>query len=461
MPRFARTLWESLRRHISSRPGPRKPRRPARRRLELEGLETRTLPASLTAVAFVDANHNGTFDAGELAVTFVPVTLTGKTTTGTNVSQTLTSDGNGSVTFIQLAAGTYQVDFNSVPGFTGSGVISGIKLTASQDASVQVAFDGLSADFLTQRQFLNDSTGAAFRFQGPNVSAAISGVTLTAGSSQTIDLAGHFSDPTITNSLATIQTNAGPINIQLFDSLTPQAVANFYNYLQSGRYNNTFFHRHATQSKDGLQVLQAGGFTAVTNKSGVTSLPAITTDPTIQNEYNLANFPGTLATAKLSGNANSASSQFFFNLVDNAKTLAPPNNGGFTVFGQVLTAADTTVLNTLAAIPIHDESQVAPTATNGVFNELPINNYTDNNAGFQGNVKQSDLALISSMAIVSRPNFLTYSVVSNSNPATASVSIVNERLTVTALATGTTNITVQASDQGGSTTTTTFTVTVL
>src|SRR5438270_8021434 len=72
----------------------------------------------------------------------------------------------------------------------------------------------------------------------------------------TIALGSHFDDPTITGTLARVQTDLGNVFINLFDTRTPLTVANFLNYINSGRYNGTIIHR----SIPGF-VVQGGGFT--------------------------------------------------------------------------------------------------------------------------------------------------------------------------------------------------------
>ncbi len=123
------------------------------------------------------------------------------------------------------------------------------------------------------------------------------------------------------------------------------------NYVAQGSYNNDIFHRLDTNPA----VLQGGGFTFQTDPSRIVPIEV---NPAIKNEFS-ASHPdalGTLAMAKQGGNADSATSQFFFNLADNSQTLGSGNNGGFTVFGQVLSGADQRILNTLAAFPVKDEA---------------------------------------------------------------------------------------------------------
>ena len=114
-------------------------------------------------------------------------------------------------------------------------------------------------------------------------------------------------------------------------------MANFYDYINSHAYNNSIFHRLVNSF-----VLQGGGYTF--SQSGSTgSLTPITALQPVPNEFGMSNVAGTLAMAKLGNDPNSATSQFFFNLANNASNL-DNQNGGFTVFGQL---TDPTELQTI------------------------------------------------------------------------------------------------------------------
>jgi cyclophilin family peptidyl-prolyl cis-trans isomerase len=123
-----------------------------------------------------------------------------------------------------------------------------------------------------------------------------------------------------------MQTTLGVIDVQLFDAAAPLTVANFLSYANSGAYNSSFFHR----SVPGF-IIQGGGFTYDTQ---VNTIP---TKPPVVNEFSASrsNLRGTIAMAKLGSDPNSATDQWFFNLANNASNL-DNQNGGFTVFGQVI-----------------------------------------------------------------------------------------------------------------------------
>ena len=131
------------------------------------------------------------------------------------------------------------------------------------------------------------------------------------------------------------RTIFGDIQVELYDRERPITVSNFLSYVNSGRYDNTFFHRLETGF-----VIQGGGFTVSDSGTPQATIYDVLTGPTITNEFHVAPFisnsAGTIAMAKTS-DPNSASSQFFFNLGNNASSLDDTNNsGGFTVFGHTV-----------------------------------------------------------------------------------------------------------------------------
>lgn len=123
------------------------------------------------------------------------------------------------------------------------------------------------------------------------------------------------------------------MTLELDDAEKPITVANFLNYLNSGRYENVFAHR-----LDPGFVLQSGGFNLSDN-----SLQAVSTDPPIANEFTndprFSNLYGTIAMAKVGNDPNSATSQWFINLANNV--FLDSTNGGFTVFGRVIDGFNT------------------------------------------------------------------------------------------------------------------------
>jgi cyclophilin family peptidyl-prolyl cis-trans isomerase len=124
------------------------------------------------------------------------------------------------------------------------------------------------------------------------------------------------------------ETSHGPFTIELFPKEAPVTVENFLRYVDDGFFDGTIFHRIVPGF-----VIQGGGLTAdFGNKQ--------TRDP-ISNEAKngLKNTRGSLSMARTS-DINSATSQFFVNLTDNAFLDNGPRDYGYAVFGRVTEGMD-------------------------------------------------------------------------------------------------------------------------
>jgi len=303
-------------------------------------------------------------------------------------------------------------------------------------------------------------TIAVTREAAPTLKAPPGAVSVTAGSSTSVDLAGTFDDADMTNTRVRFDTSAGPVNVELFDRQAPKTVTNFLNYVGGGDYTDSIFHRSAKLTGGAPFVLQGGGFTFEAGTPP--AIAPIPQDPPVQNEFDAtrSNLRGTIAMAKLGGDPNSATNQFFFNLGNNASIL-DGQNGGFTVFGKLAAAADQAVVDQLAAIPTQDQDQAVdlPAAHRSAFGEVPLTNYTGND--FPSDATRSNFAIINGVT-VTQPSgeVLTYSIVTNSNPAAATATITDNRLSVQGVGAGTTVLTIRATDQTGNTVQTTVNVTV-
>ncbi len=128
-----------------------------------------------------------------------------------------------------------------------------------------------------------------------------------------------------------IRTNVGSFVVELYPDRAPKTVENFLQYVNSGHYEGTIFHRVIDKF-----VVQGGGLTADLREKG--------TLPPIPNEANngLKNERGTLAMAR-SLRPDSAAAQFFIN-VENNQTLnyykPEPALMGYCVFGRVIRGMD-------------------------------------------------------------------------------------------------------------------------
>ncbi len=134
------------------------------------------------------------------------------------------------------------------------------------------------------------------------------------------------------NPVACFNTNMGNFCMELLERQAPKTVANFINYINSGAYTQSIFHR----SVPGF-IIQGGGFKVISGDNGATVTAVNAFDP-VENEFGISNTRGTVAMAKLPGNPDSATNQWFVNLSDNSGDPASldTQNGGFTVFGRIL-----------------------------------------------------------------------------------------------------------------------------
>jgi cyclophilin family peptidyl-prolyl cis-trans isomerase len=139
----------------------------------------------------------------------------------------------------------------------------------------------------------------------------------------------------LADTLAYFNTPMGQMLVGLYDKAKPVTTQNFVRYVQSGAYSNMFLHR----CMPGF-VVQGGGFTVADPTSyGAFAAYYVPVFGKITNEFGVgpkySNTYGTLAMAKVANDPNSATSQWFFNLANNAANL-DNQNGGYTVFGRVL-----------------------------------------------------------------------------------------------------------------------------
>ncbi|MGH7138498.1 MAG: peptidylprolyl isomerase, partial [Pirellulales bacterium] len=161
--------------------------------------------------------------------------------------------------------------------------------------------------------------------------------------------------------IVTVDTNFGNFQIELRPDAAPQTVANFLQYVERGAYTDAIFHR----SVPGF-VEQTGGFTSASATFTSTSqFTAIPTNAPVPLEYDLPNIVGSVAAARTS-NPNSATDEWYVNLVDNSRTLGPSGVDpyGYAVFGQVI-GNGMQVINAIAALPVDN-------ADNSTFSQLPL-----------------------------------------------------------------------------------------
>ncbi|MGD0584785.1 MAG: peptidylprolyl isomerase [Oryzomonas sp.] len=133
----------------------------------------------------------------------------------------------------------------------------------------------------------------------------------------------------VKNPVVLMETSQGTIKLELFEKEAPISVKNFLGYVNKGFYSGTIFHRVI----NGFMI-QGGGFT--------TDFAQKPTDAPIKNEATngLKNDRGTIAMAR-TGMPDSATSQFFINVVNNDMLNRPsPDGFGYAVFGKVVEGMD-------------------------------------------------------------------------------------------------------------------------
>lgn len=137
--------------------------------------------------------------------------------------------------------------------------------------------------------------------------------------------------------MVTISTTHGDITIELFEDDAPITVANFTQYVNDGYFENTVFHRVIPNF-----MVQGGGL--------LEDLSRKATRDAIKNEADngLKNLRGTLSMAR-TGEVDSATSQFFINIADNAFLDHGGRDFGYAVFARVSDGMD--VVDAIAALP--------------------------------------------------------------------------------------------------------------
>jgi peptidyl-prolyl cis-trans isomerase A (cyclophilin A) len=151
-----------------------------------------------------------------------------------------------------------------------------------------------------------------------------------------------------------LSTSAGDIVLELAPDKAPKTVENFLQYVKDKHYDGTVFHRVI----DGFMI-QGGGFTAdLQQKATRAPIP-------LEAGNGLKNDKYTIAMAR-TGNPNSATSQFFINVKDNAMLNAPnPDGYGYTVFGKVV-----------AGTEVVDKIRAARTGNKNGMQDVPVETIT-------------------------------------------------------------------------------------
>jgi cyclophilin family peptidyl-prolyl cis-trans isomerase len=176
------------------------------------------------------------------------------------------------------------------------------------------------------------------KFMSLFAGVALSGAVLAAAPAST------------TTPQVSLKTSEGEIVLELNQEKAPKTVANFLAYVKSGHYKGTIFHRVI----DGFMI-QAGGYT-VDLKGKPTKPPVVS-----ESQNGLKNETYTVAMAR-TGNPNSATAQFFINVVNNENLDYPGQDGfGYTVFGKVVKGQE--VVDKIKGVLVDDK---------GIFQNIPV-----------------------------------------------------------------------------------------
>lgn len=217
-------------------------------------------------------------------------------------------------------------------------------------------------------------------------------------------------------------TNLGNIDVDLFSS-TPNTVANFMSYVNSGAYDNLIINRSVLGF-----VLQTGAFNLASGSIAAVPLDRNYTTAPLNSEAGISNTRGTLAMA-LSTGPNSGTNEWFFNEVDNSTILNGASDGGpFTVFGQVMNTSSLSVMDAISNVPVFlppddnpfitpAEYAADPNAPNNnppgpspddfAFGRVPLVNYVLGSDADPNPVFASNLIVISSITTLSAPQTFT------------------------------------------------------
>lgn len=166
------------------------------------------------------------------------------------------------------------------------------------------------------------------------------------------------------NPVVEIKTNLGTITAELYKDKAPVSVDNFLKYADKKFYDGTVFHRVMSTF-----MIQGGGFAK--KDDGKHEQKEVSAPIKNEADNGLKNDRGTLAMARTSA-PDSATSQFFINVVDNAGLNKPrPDGAGYAVFGKVTAGLE--IVDKIKAVPVATKPLMARGA-DGALHEAPMQN---------------------------------------------------------------------------------------
>lgn len=308
----------------------------------------------------------------------------------------------------------------------------------------------------------------------PVVKQSLSPRIMRVGGSLSLPLDDYFSDAD-SETVVRFATTKGNVDLMLYPSAAPATVANFLAYVKAGDYDQLVFHRLAKDF-----VLQAGQFRALSAPKTFTSVLG---RPSPLNEPGLPNVAWTLSAAKLGprqafstvnevpiprgedfgylGAPDSATTDFFINLQDNAASL-DSQNSGFTVFGRVADASRA-VISAIHELPVRNYD--SGTYPDYVDRRIIVDNKLESvyNMPMDAAVAPAEMDINLAVRVVTArvvPN-LTYSMTTEAGEQSVTASIVNGHLQLTGASVGQDEFIVTALDADGRSRSQTLTVSVV
>jgi len=165
------------------------------------------------------------------------------------------------------------------------------------------------------------------------------------------------------NPVVIMKTSMGTIKIELFETEAPITVKNFLSYVDEKYFDNTVYHRVMKKFMN-----QGGGFEASNPIKQKATKPPIVNEST----NGLKNDRGTISMARMP-DPNSATTQFFINVVDNLSLNRSGGNAGYAVFGKVVEGLD--VVDKINGVPTHEAKAIARSGDKELevtFQDVPV-----------------------------------------------------------------------------------------
>ncbi|MCA9035226.1 MAG: peptidylprolyl isomerase [Planctomycetaceae bacterium] len=313
--------------------------------------EGATAPPTVISTRIDDTTNGlvGLAAAADKAISDLLVTSVSDLTLDLSANTTVASTGDVLITRDEnfVIAGTTTALSTVTLDTDGNGQFDNGTVTADENGNFSTTVTLTRRDLNTTDTVENDQMSG---FQQINI--------------QSLDEAGGLQTATVKvdfvkNTVVQFVSNIGTYEVEMFDDLTPNTVANFLGY--TDRYDGVIIHRSVTDF-----VIQGGGFTV---NNGV--VDAVQTDAPITNEFNssASNIRGTLSMAQLGGDINSGTSQWFVNTVNNdGSGVNNLDSVPHTVFGRVI-GEGMSVVDSIAALSKADLSSVTGVSA---LNETPL-----------------------------------------------------------------------------------------